>query len=269
MAGENSVMSAQDDKIHVDRVEKRYQVGDRQILALRETSLQVKEGEFICLVGPTGCGKTTLLNMIAGLESVTSGKIVVSGKEVHKPGRDRGVVFQQYALFPWLTVRKNVEFALSMRGIKGIERSEMASEFLSLVNLKAFENALPKQLSGGMKQRVALARAYAAQPDVLLMDEPFGALDADTKSQLQEDLLSSWRQLRTTVIFITHDVEEAVFLAQRVIVMAANPGRVTAEVKVDLPILRDHSVRFSSELLHYKNDIWNRLHSQRVEDGLI
>ncbi len=261
--------AVQECKIHVDHVEKRYQVGERQIVALSETNIKVNEGEFICLVGPTGCGKTTLLNMIAGLEPVTSGKIVVSGREVQKPGRDRGVVFQQYALFPWLTVRKNIEFALSMRGIRGTERSKMAREFLALVNLEEFENALPKQLSGGMKQRVALARAYAAQPDVLLMDEPFGALDADTKAQLQEDLLTSWRQLKTTVIFITHDVEEAVFLAQRVIVMAARPGRVKAEVDIQLPLVRNHAVRFSSELLAYKNDIWNRLHAQRVDEESI
>lgn len=247
-------------KIIVDRVEKRFRVAGKEILALTETNLQVSDGEFVCIVGPTGCGKTTLLNMIAGLEPVTGGSITVDGNKVTKPNRQCGVVFQQYALFPWLTVRKNIEFALRQRGVPRSHRSEVAREYLQAVKLGDFENALPKQLSGGMKQRVALARAYAAQPAVLLMDEPFGALDAETKAQLQEELLQSWREFKTTIVFITHDVEEAVFLSQRVIVMQAQPGRIKTEIAIPLPAVRDHTVRFSPEVAALKNQVWNELH---------
>lgn len=249
-------------KIVLENVTKRYLMKGQEFLALSETNLTVQSGEFICLVGPTGCGKTTLLNMIGGLESVSGGRILVSGNLVKGPGRDRGIVFQQYALFPWLSVRKNIEFALRLRGVPKTDRASLARHYLALVNLNEFADALPKQLSGGMKQRVAIARAYAAEPEVLLMDEPFGALDAETKAQLQEDLLRSWRELRSTIIFITHDVEEAIFLAQRVIVMAARPGRVKRELTIDLPEVRDQSVRFGARLLELKNEVWRLLHEQ-------
>ena len=249
-------------KIVLENVTKRYLMKGQEFLALSETNLTVQSGEFICLVGPTGCGKTTLLNMIGGLESVSGGRILVSGNLVKGPGRDRGIVFQQYALFPWLSVRKNIEFALRLRGVPKTDRASLARHYLALVNLNEFADALPKQLSGGMKQRVAIARAYAAEPEVLLMDEPFGALDAETKAQLQEDLLRSWRELRSTIIFITHDVEEAIFLAQRVIVMAARPGRVKRELAIDLPEVRDQSVRFGARLLELKNEVWRLLHEQ-------
>lgn len=246
-------------KIVIDHVEKSFYLSNKEYKVLSETNLTVLDGEFVCIVGPTGCGKTTLLNMIAGLEQVTSGAIKVDGQTVTKPNRHCGVVFQQYALFPWLTVRKNIEFALRQRGVSRSERVEMAREYLRTVKLIDFENALPKQLSGGMKQRVALARAYAAQPSVLLMDEPFGALDAETKAQLQEELLQSWKEFKTTIVFITHDVEEAVFLSQRVIVMQANPGHIKMEIPINLKE-RNQIVRFSSEVAELKNKVWNELH---------
>ena len=212
MAGEERVT-----KLKIDNVKKIYQTRKGEMTALNGVNLDIKENEFICVVGPSGCGKSTLLNIIAGLDTPTSGAVYIDGKKIEGTGTERGVVFQQYALFPWLTVKKNVMFALEMRGIKGKQAEEEAMKYLEMVQLEKFAEHYPKELSGGMKQRVAIARAYAAEPEVLLMDEPFGALDAQTRTQLQTELLETWQREKKTCFFITHDVEEAIILAQTVI----------------------------------------------------
>ena len=205
--------------VKIDHVEKIYQGRSGEVVALNGVDMEIRENEFVCVVGPSGCGKSTLLNIIAGLERPTSGRVCVKGKEVVNPGSERGVIFQQYALFPWLTVKKNVKFGLKLRGVKEPELSVIADKYIRLVGLEEFGDSYPKELSGGMKQRVAIARAYAVNPEILLMDEPFGALDAQTRTQLQTELLETWEKEKKTCFFITHDVEEAIILAQRVVIM--------------------------------------------------
>jgi NitT/TauT family transport system ATP-binding protein len=203
--------------------------------AVRKVSIDVQPGEFVSLIGPSGCGKSTLMNAVAGFTMPDSGSLTVDGRTITGPGSDRGVVFQQYSLFPWMTVRKNVEFGLKMQGMPASQRETQARTLLGLAGLLAFENHYPSQLSGGMKQRVGIVRALATSPQVLLMDEPFGALDAQTRSVMQEILTNMWQRLRLSVLFITHDIEEAIFLSDRIYVMTARPGRIKAELKVDLP----------------------------------
>lgn len=204
-----------------------------QVTAVHDVSLEVKEGEFVSIVGPSGCGKTTILNMIAGFIPITSGQILVDGKPVKGPGPDRGVVFQSFALFPWRTVLENVAFGPKMRGIARKERERIAHEYLSLAKLSEAAGRYPTELSGGMQQRVGVVRALANEPDVLLMDEPFASVDAQTRMTLQEELTRIWQEKRPTVLFITHDVGEAVFLANRVVVLSK--GRVLEEIDVNLP----------------------------------
>nr|WP_238992853.1 ABC transporter ATP-binding protein [Jiangella aurantiaca] len=225
-------------------------------------SLDIADNEFVTVVGPSGCGKSTLMNILAGLETPTSGHAVVDGKDVRGPGPERGVIFQQYALFPWLTVRKNIEFGLKVAGLRAAERRQRAEYFIHMVGLDQFADALPKMLSGGMKQRCAIARAYAVNPSILLMDEPFGALDALTRVTLQEQLLGTWSREKRTVMFITHDVDEAVFLANRVVVMAARPGRIYDIVDVDLPFPRTEEVRLSPEFGELRNRVWHSVYHQ-------
>jgi NitT/TauT family transport system ATP-binding protein len=219
--------------------------------ALRGVDLSIQPGEFICLLGPSGCGKTTLLNTIAGFLEPTTGAVFVDGQRITGPGPDRGVVFQQYAVFPWLTVKQNVEFGLRLAANRcspeDLERT--AEHFIDLVNLREFKDAYPKQLSGGMKQRVAIARSYAVNPKVLLMDEPFGALDAQTRHFMQESLLQILDKERKTVVFVTHGVEEAAFLSTRVVVMAARPGRIREIIPIDLPYPRDAATKTSPEFI--------------------
>jgi NitT/TauT family transport system ATP-binding protein len=209
--------------------------GESKVQAVRNVSLDVQPGEFVSLIGPSGCGKSSLLGILAGFSKPTSGQATLDGVPIEKPGAERGVVFQQYSLLPWLTVRKNVEFGLRMRGAPRTEREDRARELLGLTGLRAFEHHFPDQLSGGMKQRIGIVRALATNPEVLLMDEPFGALDAQTRAVMQELLTSMWQQFRTSVFFITHDIEESVFLSDRVYVMTARPGRIKAEIQVPLP----------------------------------
>ena len=211
--------------------------------ALNGVNLDIKENEFICVVGPSGCGKSTLLNIIAGLDTPTSGAVYIDGKKIEGTGTERGVVFQQYALFPWLTVLK----------------------YIKMVQLEDFVNHYPKELSGGMKQRVAIARAYAVKPEVLLMDEPFGALDAQTRTQLQTELLKTWESERKTCFFITHDVDEAIILAQRVIVMSARPGRIKDIVDIDIPYPRDQETKMSPRFMELKNHIWSQVYQEYLE----
>lgn len=271
----------------VKNLQKVYKVsGGRDVHALNNVSLTVQENEFICVVGPSGCGKTTLLNIVAGLEPYDSGSVAIHGQPVIGPGPDRAVVFQQYALYPWMTVRKNIEFAIKFQThevptgqtdprtgapvMKSVhytkaEKAEMARKYIKMVNLEGFEDAYPSGLSGGMKQRVALARGYATHSDVLLMDEPFGALDAQTRAQLQEDLLSTWAKERKTCLFITHDVEEAVLLGTKVIIMSARPGRIKTSIDIDLPYPRNQATKMDAKFTEYKNQIWDQVYKEYLE----
>jgi NitT/TauT family transport system ATP-binding protein len=205
------------------------------LVALYNISLAIRKNEFVSLLGPSGCGKTTLIRIIAGLLSANCGEVLVNGRLVTVPGRDRCMVFQQFGLLPWRTVLSNVEFGLEIEGVPKDERSALAGQYLELVGLKGFEHYYPHQISGGMQQRVGIARALSKKPDILLMDEPFGAVDAQTREQLQEELLKIWSRTDTTVVFVTHSIDEALYLSDRVVVMQARPGRIKEEVSVDLP----------------------------------
>jgi len=249
-------------KISVQGVRKTFQLKNEEFVALEHVDLAIADNEFVTVVGPSGCGKSTLMNILAGLETPTSGHALVDGREVSSPGPERGVIFQQYALFPWLTVRKNVEFGLKVARVPKAQRRERADYFIRMVGLEQFADALPKMLSGGMKQRCAIARAYAVNPSILLMDEPFGALDALTRVKLQEQLLDTWNREKRTVMFITHDVDEAVFLSNRVIVMAARPGRIYDVIDVNLPYPRNEDVRLSPEFGELRNRVWHSVYHQ-------
>jgi ABC-type nitrate/sulfonate/bicarbonate transport system ATPase subunit len=213
--------------------------------ALEPTNLNVADNDFVTILGPSGCGKSTLLRMVAGLDTPTTGRILLDGKSITGPGADRGMVFQSYTLFPWLTVAENIAFGLRERGVSQKERSNIAREWLDKVGLTSFANHFPKQLSGGMQQRTAIARALANDPKILLLDEPFGALDNQTRALMQELLLGIWERERKTVIFVTHDIEEAIFLASRTVVMSARPGRIKADIPVDLPHPRHYTIKTS------------------------
>ena len=273
----------------VKDLQKIYKVEKgNDVHALNDVNLTVYENEFVCVVGPSGCGKTTLLNIVAGLEFYDSGSVTIHGQPVIGPGPDRAVVFQQYALFPWMTVKKNIEFAMKFltheveeekkdshtgtvkkmkKSVKYTreEKEKLVEHYIKMVDLQGFENAYPSRLSGGMKQRVALARSYVTNADVLLMDEPFGALDAQTRAQLQEDLLRTWAQERKTCLFITHDVEEAVLLATKVVIMSARPGRIKTIIDVDLPYPRTQATKMEDEFIHYKNQVWEQVYREYLE----
>ena len=267
MAGEAGNLTNNNSKVRVriDNVRKVFNTRNGEMVALNGVNLDIHDNEFICVVGPSGCGKSTLLNIIAGLSEPSSGKVYCDGKEVTGTGTERGVVFQQYALFPWLTVKKNVMFALEMRGVKGKAAEEEAMKYLEMVQLAKFADHYPKELSGGMKQRVAIARAYAAEPEVLLMDEPFGALDAQTRTQLQTELLKTWEEEMKTCFFITHDVEEAILLASRVVVMSARPGRIKEVIDIDIPYPRDQESKMLPRFTELKNYIWNMVYKEYLE----
>ena len=252
-------------KLKIDNVKKIYNSRNGEMVALNGVSLDIYENEFICVVGPSGCGKSTLLNIIAGLLEPSSGSVYCDGKEVKGTGTERGVVFQQYALFPWMTVKKNVMFGLGLQGIKGKEAEEIAMKYIKMVQLEDFLDHYPKELSGGMKQRVAIARAYAVNPSVLLMDEPFGALDAQTRTQLQSELLETWEKEQKTCFFITHDVDEAILLAQKVIIMSARPGRIKEVVDVNIPYPRTQETKMAPEFLELKNHIWGQVYQEYLE----
>jgi NitT/TauT family transport system ATP-binding protein len=242
----------------------------RTLVALDDVSLEVPRGEFLTLVGPSGSGKTTLLDLLGGLSRPSRGSVLVDGREVTGPGLDRGIVFQQYALFPWRTTLANVTFGLEQQGLGRRERAERAREHLALVGLEGFEDRYPHELSGGMKQRVAIARSLAYQPGILLMDEPFAALDAQTREQLQDELLRIWRATGTTVVFITHGIEEAVYLGQRVAVLSSRPGRLKALVDIDLGDRRTTTdLRSDPRFVHYRHEVWSLLHAEvrRAQDA--
>jgi NitT/TauT family transport system ATP-binding protein len=239
-------------------VSKRFTVGDDEIEALARVDVAIDSGQFVCLIGASGCGKSTLLRIIAGFEEPSAGDVSAHGKPITGPGSDRGMVFQDYALFPWMTVRQNIGFGPRQRHLVRSEVRAVADEFVKLVGLERFADRYPSQLSGGMKQRVAIARVLANDASILLMDEPFGALDALTREQLQHELLQIWARTGVTVLFVTHSVEEAVLLADRVLVMSAGPGRIENDIMIDLPRPRDVA---SPEFNTVRRDVARRLTS--------
>jgi len=240
-------------QIELRNISLQYESAENPVTALQDVSFGVEPAEFLCVVGQSGCGKTTMLNIVAGFLKPTQGEILISGKTVTGKGLDRGIVFQDFAqLFPWRTAQRNIEFGLEMKGIAKEERAEIALRFLPLVNLEKFARSFPHELSGGMQQRVAIARALAYNPAVLLMDEPFAALDALTREEMQRFLVDVWRETKKTVVYVTHNVAEAVYLADRVIVFSPHPGTVKAQVKITLPRPRD---TLSVEFLEYQKEI--------------
>lgn len=242
-------------KLEIRHLSKSYSVKGKQLIVLQDINFKLKSREFICLLGASGCGKSTLLNIIAGLIPPSAGQVLVNGQVVLGPGADRGMVFQGYTLYPWLTVAQNIAFGLQLQNLPKLDQRECVAYYLDIVGLTKFAHAYPKQLSGGMKQRVAIARALANQPEVLLMDEPFGALDAQTKEQMQQFLMELWERTHVTVLMITHDVEEAIFLAQRVYVMGSNSGQFKLEVPIKLPEHRNLELKLSPEFLDIKRTI--------------
>ena len=250
MMAEHSATSAL--KIQIQGVSKWFGSATQPMPALLDIVLDVHSNEFLCLLGPSGCGKSTLLNIVAGFIPPSEGRVLADGAAITAPGRDRGVVFQEYALFPWLTVQENVEFGPKLQGTRKTERRQMAGKYLDLVGLTAHRHKFPAQLSGGMKQRVAIARALANNPTVILMDEPFGSLDAQTREVMQEELARIQRFEHKTVIFVTHSIREAVYLADRVAVMTSSPGKIKEVVAIDLPEPRD---KFSAAFTRYESAI--------------
>jgi NitT/TauT family transport system ATP-binding protein len=228
---------------HIDirQVNKVFRTGEREVIALKEINLEIKQGEFVCLLGPSGCGKSTLLNAVAGFQPPSSGEIVIEGKKILKPGPDRGMVFQEYALFPWMTVAQNIAFGLEIQKKEKAEINLTVNQLLDLLHLTDFRDRFPKDLSGGMRQRVAIARVLALDSPIMLMDEPFGALDALTRRNLQDELLRIWEKLGKTILFVTHSIEESIYLADRIVVMTYRPGTVKRDQIVDMPRPRDPS----------------------------
>ncbi|RJL10562.1 ABC transporter ATP-binding protein [Paracoccus siganidrum] len=261
------------DRITISDVRKTFQLHSGQSIVvegkptdrvpvLAGVDLTIRRGEFVTLVGPSGSGKSVLLDIIGGLTQATSGRTWIDRTLVTQPDAKVGYVFQQYALFPWRNALENVEYALEVRGVPRLERRERARHFLTLFGLKGFEDRYPSQLSGGMQQRVAIARALSTDPEVLLMDEPFAALDAQTRDLLQSELLRIWEQINTTVVFVTHAIDEAIYLADRVVVMTARPGLVKEIVEIDLPRPRDLDLRNSPEFNHYRQQVWEALRDE-------
>ena len=232
--------------------------------ALEPATLSVAENDFITILGPSGCGKSTLLRIVAGLDRPTEGRVLLDGREVRGPGADRGMVFQSYTLFPWLTVADNIGFGLRERGVPEAEAKSIVASYVDKVGLRGFEQHWPKQLSGGMQQRTAIARALANDPEILLLDEPFGALDNQTRGLMQELLLGIWERERKTVLFVTHDIEEAIFIASRVLVMSARPGRIKADIAVDLPYPRHYTIKTSPVFSDLKARLTEEIRAEAV-----
>ncbi len=239
-------------QIHIEQVNKVFNSGDKQVIALKDINLQIQQGEFICLLGPSGCGKSTLLNALAGFALPSSGTIQVQGQAVTAPGPERGMVFQEYALFPWMTVAQNIGFGLEIKGTAKPERDRIVSQLMEKLGLADFAARYPKDLSGGMRQRVAIARILALDSPIMLMDEPFGALDALTRRNLQDELLRIWAELGKTIVFVTHSIEEAVYLADRIVVMTYRPGTIKRDIPVSLARPRDPS---SAEFNQLKREL--------------
>ncbi|WP_040694175.1 ABC transporter ATP-binding protein [Nocardia vinacea] len=251
-------------KLALTGVRKQFPVrgSNEEFTAIEDISLELRDGEFLVLVGPSGSGKSTLLDLLGGLSKPSAGRILLDGKPISGPGLDRGIVFQQYALLPWRTARTNIEFGLEAKGIRRRERRKIADEYLELVGLAGFGDRYPHELSGGMKQRVAIARSLAFDPEVLLMDEPFAALDAQTRESLQDELLRIWRATGKTILFITHGIDEAVYLGQRVAVLTSRPGRVKAVIDIDIDRISGADVRSSEPFREARHQIWSQLQSE-------
>jgi NitT/TauT family transport system ATP-binding protein len=245
--------------LEISQLHKQFPGKKKPLIALKDINMHVETGEFVSVVGASGSGKSTLLRLVAGLDFPTSGSITVDSQPVIGPGADRGLVFQKYTLYPWMSVQKNVEFGLKLSGINHQERRELASYYLKIVDLTKFAKSLPKELSGGMKQRVAIARALATKPKILLMDEPFGALDIQTKENMQQFLLEIWYKTDCTILMITHDVREAVFLSQRIYVLSARPGTVKQEFKINLPGDRNYQVKRQARFHQQADEITDLL----------
>lgn len=240
------------DKIKIENVTKVFQ----DITVLKNLSIDIKDGEFVAVVGASGCGKTTLLNLIAGFDQPTEGKILLDGKIINNINTDCGMIFQQYALFPWKTVQQNIEFGLKMKKISKANREKLIKDYISLVGLKGFENYYPHQLSGGMKQRVSIARSLVTKPRVMLLDEPFAALDAMTRQILQEQLLRIYEIYKKTIVFITHSIDEALLLSSRIIVMTARPGKIAQDIVNELPYPRKMNIQLTEKYIGLKQRIW-------------
>ncbi|MGB7038453.1 MAG: ABC transporter ATP-binding protein [Xanthobacteraceae bacterium] len=252
-------------RIVIDQVMHTYRPPrGRPVLALSDISLEIRPREFLALLGPSGCGKSTLLYLVGGFLPIEGGRSLVEGKPVATPGPDRGIVFQHFALFPWKSVRANILYGLERQGLPRAEREKRAQAFIDMVGLRGFEDSYPSQLSGGMKQRTAIARTLAIDPRILLMDEPFGALDAQTRSIMQTELLKIWQRSPKTVIFVTHDVQEAVYLAERVAVMSARPGRIKAIVETKFPN-RDPSILRTKEFVEKVDELWNLVRDEAIK----
>jgi len=254
-------------KLLVDGVSRIFPAvrGGAPVRALEPTTLAVAENDFITILGPSGCGKSTLLRIVAGLDRPSAGRVLLDGREVRGPGADRGMVFQSYTLFPWLTVAQNVAFGLRERGVAQARRGEIVGTYLERVGLSDFADHYPKQLSGGMQQRTAIARALANDPQILLLDEPFGALDNQTRALMQELLLGIWERERKTVLFVTHDIEEAIFMASRVVVMTARPGRIKADVPVDLAHPRHYTMKTSPDFVALKARLTEEIRAEAMK----
>jgi NitT/TauT family transport system ATP-binding protein len=252
--------------LKVEHLTKVFSTRKGETLALDDISFATHRREFLCVVGPSGCGKSTLVRILAGLEEHTSGEVLLQGKPVSEPGSDRGMVFQGYTLFPWLTVKKNVMFGLEVNGKGKYEAEQQALQWLHLVGLEKFADCYPHQLSGGMKQRVAIVRALANQPRILLMDEPFGALDAQTRCRMQSHLLEIWRKIDITIVFITHDLEEAIFLADRILVLSAHPGQVQELIEVPVSHPRSAAQILSPEFLATKARLEELIHQGKTDN---
>ncbi len=252
-------------RVRVDALKVEFGTSTNRTIAVDGVTLEVRPGEFVSIIGPSGCGKSTVLNVIAGFTPPSAGQVQVDGKDIRQPGVDRGVVFQQYSLFPWMTVRKNVEFGLKAQGMSRSKRETVARTYLGLTGLLAFENHFPDQLSGGMKQRVGIVRALVTSPQVLLMDEPFGALDAQTRVVMQEILTNMWQRQKISVLFITHDIEEAIFLSDRVYVMTARPGRIKAELQIPLLRPRSAATTTSKQFLDIRQELQRLIREESIK----
>ena len=248
--------------IHIENAGKTFLQNGQEFTALSDVNLDIERGEFICLLGPSGCGKSTLLNAIAGFDPVNKGSVSIDGNEVKNPSINNVTIFQNYGLLPWRTVLKNVELGLESKKVPKSERTKIAKKYLEMVKLSEFENSFPHQLSGGMQQRVAIARALAVEPEIIFMDEPFGALDAITRMKLQDDILDICKEEKKTIIFVTHDIEEAVYLADRIVVMTPNPGKVKGVITVPLHHFRD---RTSGDFLLVRDKIFDLLNMKTEE----
>lgn len=255
-------------KIRAEHIDKVYKTGKKSVAAIEDVSIDIQDNDFVCIVGPSGCGKSTLLRMLAGLDFPSAGDIIVNDRKVTGPGPDRGMVFQTYTLFPWMNVEDNIKFGLKIKKLPKAEQQEIADRYLKIIGLEKFAKSYSKELSGGMKQRVAIARALANQPEVLLMDEPFGALDPHTKSMMQLLMREIWVKEHPTVVFITHDIDEAVFLADKIYVMSARPGKMIKRVNVYLPHKRTLDLKDPPEFIKIRKGINDLLYMANTEEDM-